>query len=169
MKSLLVLNDAHNPINNPAVQIADPGKQNTFLQGNYITNRRTISHHDGNVCSYHYVTHHFFYQCIPRGIMVRALFCPICQILPVWFQYTMFGRLCCLRLTNLIKNCHSNTVMIFQHINMETYFKVTCLKSTLWPALVSNVVDVSLSGGSLGYWTACNNAKRYCTLPYCEQ
>ena len=26
-----------------------------------------------------------------------------------------------------------------------------------------------LSGGSLGYWTACNNFKRYCTLPYCEQ
>ena len=24
-----------------------------------------------------------------------------------------------------------------------------------------------LSGGSLGYWTACNNFKRYCTLPYC--
>ena len=24
-----------------------------------------------------------------------------------------------------------------------------------------------LPGGSLGYWTACNNFKRYCTLPYC--
>ena len=24
-----------------------------------------------------------------------------------------------------------------------------------------------LSGGSLGYWTACNNVKRYCTIPYC--
>ena len=35
------------------------------------------------------------------------------------------------------------------------------VKSVLWPALVSNVADVSLSGGSLGYWTACNNVKRY--------
>ena len=25
-----------------------------------------------------------------------------------------------------------------------------------------------LSGGSLGYWTACNNLKRYRTLPYCD-
>ena len=25
-----------------------------------------------------------------------------------------------------------------------------------------------LSGGSLGYWTACNNFKRYCTLSYCD-
>ena len=24
-----------------------------------------------------------------------------------------------------------------------------------------------LSGGSLGYWTACNDFKRYCTLPCC--
>ena len=36
------------------------------------------------------------------------------------------------------------------------------------PLIVSNVVDVSLSGGSLGYWIACNNVKRYCTVPYCE-
>ena len=33
--------------------------------------------------------------------------------------------------------------------------------------LIGNVVNVSLSGGSLGYWTVCNNFKRYCTLPYC--
>ena len=26
-----------------------------------------------------------------------------------------------------------------------------------------------LSGWSLGYWTACNNFQRYCTLPYCEK
>ena len=24
-----------------------------------------------------------------------------------------------------------------------------------------------LSGGSLGYWTPCNNFERNCTLPYC--
>ena len=53
VRLLLVFNDAHNPINNPTVQIADPGKQNTLLLGNYTTNRRTISHHEGDVCSYH--------------------------------------------------------------------------------------------------------------------
>ena len=26
-----------------------------------------------------------------------------------------------------------------------------------------------LSGGSLGYWTACNNFKCYCTHPYCDK
>ena len=44
---------------------------------------------------------------------------------------------------------------------------MACVKSVLWPALFSNVVDVLLSGGSLGYWTACNNFKRDCTVPYC--
>ena len=39
------------------------------------------------------------------------------------------------------------------------------MKSVLWPTLISNVVNASLSGGSLGYWTACNNFKRYCTRP----
>ena len=57
--------------------------------------------------------------------------------------------------------------MTFQDINLQSYFKMASVKSVLWPALVSNVVDVSLSGGSLGYWTACNNVKRYCTVPYC--
>ena len=42
------------------------------------------------------------------------------------------------------------------------------MKSVLWPALNSKVVDVSLSDGSLGYWTACNNFERDCTLPYCD-
>ena len=39
------------------------------------------------------------------------------------------------------------------------------MKSVVWPALINNVANVSLSFGSLGYWTACNNFKRYCTLP----
>ena len=43
VRLLLVLNDAHNPINNPTVQIADPGKQKTLLLRNYTTNRRAIS------------------------------------------------------------------------------------------------------------------------------
>ena len=49
----------------------------------------------------------------------------------------------------------------------QPYFKIACVKSVLWPALISNCVNASLSGVSLGYWTACNNFKRYCTFPYC--
>ena len=49
----LVLNDAHNPINNPTVQMADPHKQNTLLPGNSTTDKRIISHHDGDICFYH--------------------------------------------------------------------------------------------------------------------
>ena len=56
----------------------------------------------------------------------------------------------------------------FQDINLQPYFKMACVKSVLWPVLNSKVVDVSLSDGSLGYWTACNNFERYCTLPYCD-
>ena len=53
VKLLLVLYDAHSPINNPTVQIADPRKQNTLLPGNSTAYRRTISPHDGDICSYH--------------------------------------------------------------------------------------------------------------------
>ena len=55
VKLLLVLNDAHNPINNPTVQIVDARKQNPLLPGNYITDHdgRTISHHDEDIYSYH--------------------------------------------------------------------------------------------------------------------
>ena len=55
----------------------------------------------------------------------------------------------------------------FQDINFRPYFKLACEKSVLWPALISNIVNVSLSGGSC-YWIACNNFKPYCTLPHCE-
>ena len=79
----------------------------------------------------------------------------------------MFPRLCCFRLTTVFENCHSDTPHNIQDINLPSYFKMACVKSVQWPALVSNVVDVSLSGESLGYWTACNNVKRYCTVPYC--
>ena len=51
VKLLLVLNDAHNPINNPTVQVADPRKQNTLLPGKSTTDRRIISHHDGDMFS----------------------------------------------------------------------------------------------------------------------
>ena len=101
VRLLLVLNDAHNSINNPTVQIADPGKQKTLLLRNFTTNRRAISHNDEDVCSYHHGTP--FLQYIPHGIMVRALFCPICQILPVWFHYTTFPRLCCFRFVTVFE------------------------------------------------------------------
>ena len=88
--------------------------------------------------------------------MVGALFCPIWQIFPVWFHCIMFGRLCCFRLTTALENCHSDTLHNISRHNLATVFWNICVKSILWPALISNVVDVSLSGGRLGYWTACN-------------
>ena len=145
VKLLLVFDNAHNPINNPAVQIADPGKQNTLLLVNYTTNRRTISHPDGHVSSYHHDT--LFQQYIPRGIIVRVLFCLICQILPVWLHYTMFRRLCCFRLTAVLIQTHYLT---FQDINLQPYFKTACVKSVLWSSLVSNVFDGSRS--AVGVW-----------------
>ena len=114
------------------------------------------------LCSYHNDSP--FQQYIPHGIMVGALFCPIWQIFPVWFHCTMFQRLCCCRFTAELENYHSDTL---HNISRHELFKIACMKSVLWPASIGNVVTVSLSGGSLGYWTACNNFKRYCTLPYC--
>ena len=55
----------------------------------------------------------------------------------------------------------------FQDINLQPYFKIACVKSVLWHALISSVVNVSLSGRSWGYWTASNNFKCYSMLPYC--
>ena len=55
-RTVKLLTDAHNPINNPAVQIADPRKLNILLLRNYTTDRRTISHHDGDIFSYHQET-----------------------------------------------------------------------------------------------------------------
>ena len=101
------------------------------------------------------MTHHFRYT--PRGIMVGALFCSICQIFPVWFHCAMFHP-------QIIIQTYYIT---FQHRNLRPHFKITCVKSVLWPTLISNVVGVSLSGGCLCYWTPCNHGKRYCTLPYC--
>ena len=57
----------------------------------------------------------------------------------------------------------------FQDIDLQPYFKLACVKSVLWPVLISNVVNVSLSDGSLGYWIACNDFKRYCTFPYSDK
>ena len=61
---LLVSNDAHNLFNNPTVRIADSRKQNTLLSGNYTTDRRTILHHDGDVC----------YQLSPRHTILVTYF-----------------------------------------------------------------------------------------------
>ena len=102
------------------VRIADPSKQNTPLSGNYTTDRRTILHHNGDVCSYHHDTP--FKQCISRGIMVGALFGPICQIFPVWFHCTMFRRLCCYRLTIVLENGHSDTLHNISRHKLATVF-----------------------------------------------
>ena len=56
VKLLLVFNDAHSPIINPTVQIADPRKNTLFL-GNCTADRRTISHHDGDKCHIILVIH----------------------------------------------------------------------------------------------------------------
>ena len=117
---LLVLNDAHNPINNPTVRIADPRKQNTLLSRNYTTDRRTILHQDGDVCSHHHGTP--FQQYISRGIMLGALVCPICQIFPVWFHCTMFRRLCCFRLTTVLENCYWDTLHNISRHKLATVF-----------------------------------------------
>ena len=47
VKLLLVLKNAHNPIDYTSVQISYPRKQNTLLLRNFTTDRHTISHHDG--------------------------------------------------------------------------------------------------------------------------
>ena len=57
-----------------------------------------------------------------RGIMVGALFCPICQIFPVWFHCTMFRRLCCFRLTTVLENCHSDTLHNISRHKLATVF-----------------------------------------------
>ena len=133
VKLLLVLNDAHNPINNPTVQIADPRKQNTILLGNYQTNRRTTMMEM-------YVLIAMTHQFCNMFLLVGSLFCPSYQILPVWFH--KFWRRCCFRLTTVLARCHSDTL---HNISRP---------------------DTSLSGGSLEYLTACDNVKRYCTLPW---
>ena len=79
--------------------------------------------------------------------MVGALFCPICQLFLVWIP------------------CNAHYIT-FQEIHLQPYFKIASVKSVLWPDLINNVVDVSLSSGNFNYWTACNHGIRYCTLPY---
>ena len=45
-------------------------------------------------------------------------------------------------------------------------FKFALINYDHFPSMLSP--NFRLSGGSLGYWTACNNVKHYCTVPYCE-
>ena len=96
--------------------------------------------------------------------MAGALFCPIYQRFPIWFHYVPTLLLFPFNNLKIVIQTHYIT---FQDINLQPYFEIACVKSVLCPVLNSNVDDVSLSGGSLGYWTACNNFKRHCTLPYC--
>ena len=116
----------------------------------YATDRHTISHHD-----------------TPRGNTVRALFCPICQIFPVWLQRTIFQRFFYFCFTIVFGNFHPDALHNNSRnnsINLQPYFKIACMKCLLWPTSNSNVVDVSLPSGSLRYWTVCNHGKRYCIL-----
>ena len=94
--------------------------------------------------------------------MVGALFGSICQIFPVWFQC-----ICCFRLTTVLEIAIQTHYITFQDTHFQPIFKWAYVNAVLWPALISNVVDVSLSAGSLGYWAACNHFKRYCMLPFC--
>ena len=64
--------------------------------------------------------------------------------------------------------CHKITPWFINHEICHNEMNLNPLEinhdhfpSMPWP-------NFRLSGGSLGYWTACNNFKRYCTLPYCE-
>ena len=165
---LLVLNDAHKPINNPTVRIADLRKQNTLLSGNYTTDRRTILHHDGCVflSPWHTILAIYFSWDYGRSLVLSDLISPHCVPTPLLFSFNN-----CRPYLKIVIQTHYIT---FQDINLQPYFKIACVKSVLWPVLNSNVVNVSLSGGSLGYWTACNNFKRYCIrfptvlLPYLE-
>ena len=79
----------------------------------------------------------------------------------------MFRRLCCFRLTIVLENCHSDTLHNISRHKLATVFQNSMCEISFMTRFISNVVNVSLSSGSLGYWTACNTFKRYCTLSYC--
>ena len=107
MRLLLVLNDAHNPINNPTVQIADPGKQNTFA---------TKLH---NQCACH-LTHRWRCMFLSPWHTVLAIYSSwnygrslvlsdlpnITRLISLHYVFT----LCCFRLTTVFENCHSDTL-----------------------------------------------------------
>ena len=92
----------------------------------YNRDRRTSSHHGGDVCSYHNDIP--FKQYIPPGIMVGALFCPIWQIFPDWLHCTLFRRQCCFRLTTILENCH-HEIFLTKETMDDRWYK---LRSVWW-------------------------------------
>ena len=63
--------------------------------------------------------------------------------------------------------CHKITTWFINHESCQIIENLNSLEINHdhFPSMSSP--NFRLSGGSLGYWTACNNFKRYCTLPYC--
>ena len=99
--------------------------------------------------------------------MAGDLFCPIYQIFPDWFHCTMFRRICCFRLTTVLENCHSDTLHNISRHKLATVFWYSMCEISFMTRFKQQRCRCLLSGGSLGHWTACNNFKRHCTLPYC--
>ena len=100
--------------------------------------------------------------------MAGALFCPIYQIFPVWFNCTMFRCLCCFRLTTVLENCHSDALHNISRHKLATVFWNSMCEISFMTRFKQQRCRCLLPGGSLGYWRACNNFKRHCTLPYCD-
>ena len=126
VKLLLVLNDAHNPINNPTVQITDPRKPNTLLPGNSTTDRISVpSHTTMEIYVLITMRHHF------SNKFLEELWKEPC--------FARFDKYSTFDFTALCSNASAVSVNTW---TWKPYFKITCVKSVLWPALINNVVNV---------------------------
>ena len=74
----------------------------------------------------------------------------------------------CLSLYMYYHACHKITPWFINHGSCQIRENLNSLEINHdhFPSMSSP--NFRLSGGSLGYWTTCNNFKRYCTLPYCD-
>ena len=63
--------------------------------------------------------------------------------------------------------CHTSTPWFINHEICHKTVNLNSLEINHDHFLSMPSPNFRLSSGSLGYWTACNNFKRYCTLPYC--
>ena len=64
--------------------------------------------------------------------------------------------------------CHTSTPWFINHEICHNTVNLNSLEINHDHFLSMPSPNFRLSSGSLGYWTACNNFKRYCTLPYCD-
>ena len=101
--------------------------------------------------------------------MLGALFCPICQIFPVWFHCTMFRRFCCFRLTTVLENCHSDTIHNISRHKLATVFHNSMCEISFMTRFKQQSCRCFTVRWEIGLWTACNNFERYCTLPCCVE